>query len=101
MTGKDIIKEIMDERGITNAQLAEHLGVTQATMWARLNTKAEKDMQLYTFYEMINAMDYEIVLRPKNERYVGGEERVAEIDALVTAKPKKRGRPRKGGSAEV
>lgn len=93
MTGKDIIKDLMEERGTTNVQLAEKLGITSATIWARLNNESDRDMQLYTFYEMVRALDYDIVIRPRKEKYVDGEERVVELHALSDIR--KKGRPRK------
>ena len=93
MTGRDLLKELMAERRVTNAQLAERVGIPQTTMWARLNSSAEGDMQLCTFCEMVNALDYELVIRPKGKEYVGGSERVVFVRMAQTAK--KRGRPRK------
>ena len=50
MTGKDIIKDLMEKQEVTNAQLANRLNVTQATMWARLKNQFAKDFQLSVFY---------------------------------------------------
>lgn len=92
MTGREIVKGLMDREGLTNVQLANRLGVTQATMWARLNNKSEKDFQLSVFYEMIDALGYEIVLRKKSE--VCNDNGMAmEID--IPKDPKRVGRPRK------
>lgn len=89
MTGKDIIKRIMEEESVTNVQLAERTGVTQATMWARLNTQSAKDMQLSVFSEILGALGYEMVIRKKGDESNGA---AVEIDAAT--KPEGRGRPR-------
>lgn len=78
MTGKEIVLQIMEDRGVTQAQLGKRLGLNRGAVWARLNTDVTKDMMLTIFNEMANALDYEVVLRPKNERYVGGKEYVLE-----------------------
>lgn len=98
MTGKDIIKEIMDKEEVTNAQLANRLGVTQAVVWARLNNKSAKDMQLAVFDEMLNALGYELVIRKKtvNEE---PEEIAVKIDSTADSTYKK-GRPRKTDSGD-
>ena len=94
MTGKDIIKDLMEKQEVTNAQLANRLNVTQATMWARLNNQSAKDFQLSVFNEMLNALGYEMVIRKKVERDEV-EEYTVEIDA--PSKPEGRGRPRTAG----
>ena len=92
MTGKDIIKDLMEKQDVTNAQLANRLGLTQATMWARLNNQSAKDLQLSVFYEMLDALGYEIVIRKKQVQEEQ-EEMTISIDEPV--KPEGRGRPRK------
>ena len=67
MTGKDIIKKLMEAENVTNVQLANRIGVTQATMWARLNNQNAKDLPLSVFDEMLSALGYEMVIRKKND----------------------------------
>ena len=93
MTGKDVIRELMEERGITNAQLAEKMGVTQAVVWARLSNEVAKDVTLPIFYEMARALDYEVVVRPRHEKYVDGTEHILDIE--VQASKTRTGRPKK------
>lgn len=89
MTGKDIIKALMEKQMVTNAQLANRLGLTQATMWARLNNQSAKDLQLSVFGEMLDALGYEIVIRRRKD---DGEEFAIQIDE--PSKPEGRGRPK-------
>jgi len=90
MTGRDIIKKLMEDETVTNAQLAKRLDVTQATLWARLNNQNVKDMPLTVFNDMLNALGYDIVIRKR--AVDGGKEIVAEIDEPT--KEETRGRPR-------
>lgn len=98
MTGKDIIKGVMDKEEVTNAQLAKRLGVTQAVVWARLNNKSAKDMQLAVFDEMLNALGYELVIRKKAVKEEI-EEIAVRIDSTADETYKK-GRPRKVDSCD-
>lgn len=92
MTGKDIIKKLMDDEDVTNVVLAERIGVTQATMWARLNNNSAKDMPLAVFGELLSALGYEIVVRRKDD---DGGDRNAQVVVLDEAtKPEGRGRPK-------
>lgn len=95
MTGKEIIKKLMEEKDVTNAQLAKRLGVTQATMWARLNYKNVKDVSLGVFFETIEALGYEIVIREKRET---GEPREMSVKIDEPAVEERRGRPKKEDS---
>ena len=46
MTGREIIKLIMEEQGVTNAELAARLNITQAALWDRLNNKKVKSYRI-------------------------------------------------------
>lgn len=94
MTGKDIIKSLMKEEDVTNAQLANSLGITQATMWARLNYQGAKDLPLAVFSEMIGALGYEIVIRKSGATDGEKREMMFQIDAPL--REEGRGRPRMG-----
>lgn len=83
MNNREIIKMIMKEQGVNNSALAKRLGITQATLWDRLDTtprkgKPRKDISVALFSEMLRALDYKVVVVPENARirdgYVIGEE---------------------------
>ena len=83
MNNREIIKMIMREQEVSNSVLAKRLGVTQATLWDRLDTtprkgKPRKDISVALFSEMLRALDYKVVVVPENARirdgYVIGEE---------------------------
>ena len=68
MTGREIIKEIMKEQGITNAEMADRLNITQATLWDRLNNKKVKDIPLSLLSEMLRVLDYNVQIVPRATR---------------------------------
>ena len=68
MTGREIIKTIMNEQGITNAEMADRLNITQATLWDRLNNKKVKDIPLSLLSEMLRVLDYSVQIVPRATR---------------------------------
>jgi DNA-binding Xre family transcriptional regulator len=67
MTGREIIKEIMNEQGVTNAEMAFKLNITQAALWDRLNNKKVKDIPLSLLSEMLRALDYTVQIVPRKK----------------------------------
>jgi transcriptional regulator with XRE-family HTH domain len=67
MTGREIIKEIMKEQGVTNAEMAFKLGITQAALWDRLNNKKVKDIPLSLLSEMLRELDYTVQITPRKQ----------------------------------
>lgn len=65
MTGRELIKTLMQETGITNAQMAATMNLSQATIWERLNNTKTRDIPLSTFCDMIDALNYTVVVLPK------------------------------------
>lgn len=79
MTGREIIKEIMKEQGLTNNVFAKRLGITQAALWDRLDTtprtnKPRKDIPLTLLADMLKMLDYKVVIVPSNKKIDGGFE---------------------------
>lgn len=66
MNEKEIVKEIMSAKGITNAQMANALGLTQATMWDRLNGK-KANLSIAKLNEMLRYLDYDLVIMPRGK----------------------------------
>jgi DNA-binding Xre family transcriptional regulator len=67
MTGREIIKEVMNEQGVTNAELAARLNITQAALWDRLNNKKVKDIPLSLLTEMLRVLDYTVQITPRKQ----------------------------------
>ena len=91
MNGREIIKDIMSRFNITNATLANRLGITPAALWDRIDTqprkgKPRKDIPVSLLSEMVQVMDYKVVVIPSTARvpkdgYVIGEgNNSSEID---------------------
>ena len=65
MNEKDIIKEIMEEKKLSIADLANMLGLSYAALWDRLKHKDNKSLTVKTLNEILNQLNYEIVLMPR------------------------------------
>lgn len=90
MNGREIIKAIMELKTINNATLASKLEITQAALWDRLDTqprknKPRKDIPVSLLSEMVDIMDYKVVVVPKNT--IVSEDSFV-IDEDVSKKPK-------------
>ena len=72
MRGREILKEIMASKSLSNAELAKRLSVSNATIWERLNNKNVKDIPVSLLTTMLRAMDYKVIIVPANTRLPDG-----------------------------
>lgn len=73
MNGREIIKDIMTKLNISNSTLANRLGITPAALWDRIDTqprkgKPRKDIPVSLLSEMVQVMDYKVMIVPSNTR---------------------------------
>ena len=80
MKGREIVKQIMENEGVTNAVLSKRLGLTQATLWDRLNTKKAKDIPLSTLIEMLDKLDYKVQIVPGDTEIPEGGYEVEQVE---------------------
>lgn len=66
MTAKELVKTLMGNKNISNAQMASALNITQAALWDRLNPKKTNNMTVQKLNSMLNQMDCELIIRDKN-----------------------------------
>lgn len=93
MTGREMIKEIMEEQGVTNALMANRLGISQATIWERLNNTKTRDIPLSTFCDMLRALDVDLIAVPagRGTRIDGAKKVTVEERARINNGGRKRG----------
>ena len=96
MNGREIIKDIMTKLNISNSTLANRLGITQAALWDRIDTqprtgKPRKDIPVSLLSEMVQVMDYKVMIVPSNTRlpkdgYIIGDDdsQRMDLDALLS-----------------
>lgn len=66
MTAKELIKNLMTEKKVTNADMARALGISQAALWDRLNPKKTNNMTIVNLSKMLQQLDYEIIVKEKD-----------------------------------
>lgn len=67
MTGREIVKTLMNEKNVSNADMANRLHISQAALWDRLNNKKIKDIPLSTMCEMLAAIDCDLLVVPRGK----------------------------------
>lgn len=73
MTSKEIVNNLMQAQGVSNAEMAAKLNLTQAALWDRLNPKKTNNMTVKKFNEMLKMLDYKIVAVPRKTRLSEGD----------------------------
>lgn len=73
MNGRAIIRTVMEKNNVTNATLANRLGISQAALWDRIDTqprpnKPRKDIPVSLLSDMLQVMDYKVIVVPSNTR---------------------------------
>lgn len=66
MTAKELIKSLMTEKKVTNADMARALGISQAALWDRLNPKKTNNMTIVNLSKMLEQLGYEIIVKEKD-----------------------------------
>lgn len=66
MTAKELVKTLMLEKDVSNAEMANALGITQAALWDRLNPKKTNNMTIGKLNDMLSKLGYELVVREKD-----------------------------------
>lgn len=72
MTGKEIVKKIMEEQSVGNAELAHKLSVKPTAMWDRLNNSKTKDINVSLLSSMVRVLGYKIQIVPNNKKLPDG-----------------------------
>jgi hypothetical protein len=89
MTGREVVKKIVEENGMSNAAFAKRCGVSGAAMWDRLNNIKVKDIPLSLLNDMLRVLDYKILVVPANAKVPAGGYYVDGISAKPKAKQSK------------
>lgn len=68
MNGKEIVKKIMEEQSVSNAELAHKLSVKPTAMWDRLNNTKAKDLNVSLLNSMVRTLGYKIQIVPTGKQ---------------------------------
>lgn len=67
MDAKEIVKQALKERGISQTQLASMLGYTAAAGVTNRLCASSKDISCDLFAKMLDTIGYEVVVQPKTQ----------------------------------
>ena len=77
MSGKEIVKDIMESQGVQNKTFSAKLKISPSALCDRLKTgNGAKDLSVATLKEMLLMLDYEIQIVPLNSNLPKGGYRV-------------------------
>jgi predicted XRE-type DNA-binding protein len=62
MTAKELVKKLMTDKGMTNAEMANALDITQAALWDRLNPKKTNNMTIVKLSTMLSVLGFKVVV---------------------------------------
>ncbi len=65
MNAKEIVIKLMEKQNKTNAQMADAIGISKATMWDRLNSPKTNNLTVKKLNEMLRVLGYELVIMPR------------------------------------
>ena len=65
MNEKEIIVQLMEEQGVSMADLASKMGISNAALWDRLKSPKNKSLTTIKLNEILKQLNYEIVLMPR------------------------------------
>lgn len=72
MTGKEVVRAIMEEKNVSNAELAHQVGIKPTAMWDRLNNTNSKDLNVSLLSGMLRVLGYKIQIVPYNKKTAEG-----------------------------
>ena len=70
MKATEIVKEIMEQQGIGQTALGKRIGVRNDAIYQRLK---QDNISVDRLVQMLNAMDYKLVIIPSNKQVREGE----------------------------
>ena len=65
MNEKEIIIKLMEEQGVSLADLANKMGISNAALWDRIKSPKNKSLTTNKLNEILKQLNYEIVLMPR------------------------------------
>lgn len=73
MKAREVVREIMKMTGVTNAMLAHRTNTDLRVMWELVSKEKESsDMSTRKLVPVLNALDYKLVVIPRDEKVPKG-----------------------------
>ena len=65
MNSKELVKKLIEEQGLSQAEAAEKMNLKPQALWDRLNSSKTKSMSVSKLSEMLKQLGYEVVVMPR------------------------------------
>ena len=65
MNSKELVKFLIEEQGVSQAEVAEKMGIKPQALWDRISSKKTSSMSVSKLSEILVQLGYEIVIMPR------------------------------------
>lgn len=65
MNSKELVRKLIEEKGISQADVAATMNITPAALWDRISSKKTSSLSVKKLNEILRALGYEIVIMPR------------------------------------
>ncbi len=71
MKARDIIKELMDEKNVSIAEMARSMEISNQNVWNTLSGSYSKSIQVDKLVKFLDRLNYKLVIVPYNSKISG------------------------------
>jgi predicted transcriptional regulator len=65
MNSKELVRKLIEEKGVSQADVAATMNITPAALWDRISSKKTSSLSVKKLNEILRALGYEIVIMPR------------------------------------
>jgi transcriptional regulator with XRE-family HTH domain len=65
MNSKELVRKLIEEQGVSQADVAAKMDITPAALWDRISSKKTSSLSVKKLNEILRALGYEVVIMPR------------------------------------
>jgi predicted XRE-type DNA-binding protein len=65
MNSKELVRKLIEEQGVSQADVAAKMNITPAALWDRISSKKTSSLSVKKLNEILRALGYEVVIMPR------------------------------------
>ena len=65
MNSKELVRKLIEEQGLSQAEVAEKMNIKPQALWDRISSKKTSSMSVSKLSEILLQLGYEIVIMPR------------------------------------
>ena len=66
MNSKELLKNLIIEKDISQAEIAKQIGISTQALWDRINSKKTNSLSVNKLNEILKVLGYKIVILPNS-----------------------------------